>query len=176
MLEKWLPLIIYVVVFVAMMVLFTVISKRGKKVEYDERQELIRNRGYKYAFIILAVYIGLYGVFDYVTGIKWCDTYIGCFIGIFISITFIVVFSIFNDSYVPIQTKKRKFYLQVIFMIIIFSSMAIDNLFINKNVFIEGKLTKDSISIFVVTMFLIIFISLIIKDLSDRKQNMAEKI
>lgn len=179
MLEKWLLPIIFVVVFVTMTFVFSKIMKRIPKLDdkkFDERQIILRSTGYKYSFLIMVIYFALYGFFDMITGIQWCETIIGCVIGILISVTFFSVYDIINNSYEA--TKNKNKYNIVIFSILGISNLLIGlaNLFGNNNVIVEGKLTYQSLNLLLAIMFLIVLIAYIYKNISDKKDNMAEEI
>lgn len=45
---------IFSIIFIALLIIFFILTlKQSKKSNYDERQELIRGRGYKYGFLTI---------------------------------------------------------------------------------------------------------------------------
>ena len=101
----------FLIGFFAVVIIFLIIAivlkcKNNNATEYDERQLIARNAAYKYAFSTLVCYCVLCGILD-VAEIRWAETAIQMFLGMFLSVTVFVVICIFKDAYFGIEKGKN---------------------------------------------------------------------
>ena len=88
--------------------LIYLLNKRlGFRREYDERQRLAQGKAYKAAFFTLLCYLAGYGIFDLLTGIRWCDSYTGAFVGVILSVTVFAIICIREDAYVSYKENPK---------------------------------------------------------------------
>ena len=167
-------LIGFVVVIVITLIIAVVLRFRNNNTtSYDERQLIARNAAYKYAFSTLVCYCVLCGIID-VAEIRWAETAIQMFLGMFISVTVFVVICIFKDAYFGIEKGKsniRTFlFLDVmVTMIQLFSFLF--NIFIEKDSIItDGILNRNVIPLMCAVAFLIMIIATVIKLVLNRKE------
>ncbi len=78
------------------------------KGEYDERQKLAQGKAYKCAFYTLLSYLTAAGIFDFVTGIRWCDLFTLAFIGLIRSTIVFLVICIKNNAYVSFRENPKR--------------------------------------------------------------------
>lgn len=79
-----------------------------KPCEYDERQELLRGRGFKYAFFFLMIYEFIAGVMEMEDTFPWCDSVVINSIGICLSLLVFVSYCIWEDAYISLTEKPVK--------------------------------------------------------------------
>jgi len=160
-----------IIVLIVALVIALIVKKKNGPAKYDERQELLRGRAFKYAFLVLIAYLCLNGLLQVGTGLEWADLMTSSFIGICLSVTVFVVICIMNDAYFAFN-QKPKFYL-VMFGVLIAVNLTIGifNL-TNEDVrFVtDGKLNFHVLSFIVVVIFLAVFIALAIKTLMAKRQ------
>ena len=150
---------------VLVLVVVRFLNKDGKvKTKYDERQHLVRGRGYMYSFwtlVILMVIKIFLDAFEYEIPAKSSVVY---FVMICIAIMVHTVYCIFNDGYFGINNTPRGYY---IFFLII----GIFNLFIGVmnaktgRMITDGKLDFPVANFVCGLMFVVLGISVIIKKL-----------
>ncbi len=82
----------------------------GKKDEYDERQELLRNRGFKYAYFSTLIGLGVVflfkGVFDFNITLSYSFMISTV---LFLSLGIYVVYCIMHDAYFSLTSNRTKF-------------------------------------------------------------------
>lgn len=99
------------VVGLVAIVIVAVISKiknKEIKCKYDERQELVRGKGFKYAFFTLLVYDVIYGLVSELGISMSIDAFTGNVIGILIGTMVYAVYTIMNDGYFAINRNPKK--------------------------------------------------------------------
>ena len=171
-------LIGFVVVIVITLIIAVVLRFRNNNTtSYDERQLIARNAAYKYAFSTLVCYCVLCGIID-VAEIRWAETAIQMFLGMFLSVTVFVVICIFKDAYFGIEKGKNNIrtflFLSVLITIIQVFSFIL-NVFVNKEPIItNGILNISATNLLCAVAFLIMIIATVIKLVLIRKEREEE--
>ena len=145
-------------------------NKNGRiKTEYDERQNIVRGKGYMIGFWTLVIYICLIGV-SYDLGLNIpAGMGIMCFIGMIIAITVHCSYCIWNGAYWGLNNNIKRF------MIVIVIGGAI-NWFIAILSIIEGRMLVDGmvkgsfINLMVGVMLLVILIVIALRKMADKKE------
>lgn len=146
-------------------------GKMGKGIcEYDERQELVRGRGFKYAFFTLMIYEFMTGLMEKLLEIRWWDTLTGNIMGIVLAISIFAVYCIWNDAYISLgeQLKRLYFLLGIgglLNLIVAFS-----------NLHCEGAETEGGLGIWIVNLAigLMSLLLCVILFIRDRFRHQAE--
>lgn len=167
----------FVVITIYLIIAIVLRCKNNHATEYDERQLIARNTAYKYSFFTLVFYCIFCGMLD-IAEVKWAETLIQMFLGMFISVTVFVVICIFKDAYFGIEKGKgniRTFlFLSVILTIIQLFSFLV-NIFIEKDSIItDGILNRNIIPLMCAVAFLIMIIATVIKLVFNRKEREEE--
>ena len=115
-------------------------KKKVLDMTFDERQERARGKAFQYGFFTLAVCVMVYGVLDS-TGLRWCDTLVGCTICMCIGLTVFAITCIVNDAYLSLKEQPKK-------VMILFAVLTVFNLAIGAVYLTEGGLMKDGILTF----------------------------
>ena len=161
-------------VAIAAFVVGYVMKKKNKtEYQYDERQEAIRGKVFKASYFTLLVYVLAYGCFEMLTGIVWCDTYTGAFIGAILSIMVFAVSSILSGAYFRIGDKPGTYIAVFAFIGLVDLALGITNAVYGK-VLVDGKLTYNCISILVGIMCLVSVTAIIIKLWIDKRAGEME--
>ena len=132
------------------------------KCKFDERQQMIRGRGFKYAFFTLLIYDVVYGCIDAVMEKQWVDHLTGMFMGICLGVLVYVVYCIWNEGYFSLNQNPKR--VLIAFALIAVWNLAIAAKNILRGAMIEGgKLTFASLNLVCGIMILIIFVVTLIK-------------
>ena len=166
-----------VVILIFLIIAIVLKCKNNHATEYDERQLISRNTAYKYSFFTLVFYCILCGMLD-IADIKWAETVIQMFLGMFLSVTVFVVICIFKDAYFGIEKGKNNIrtflFLSVLITIIQFFSFIL-NVFVNKEPIItNGILNISATNLLCAVAFLIMIIATVIKLVLIRKEREEE--
>ncbi len=153
-------------VAVAILVMYKTRNNGKLKLEYDERQELIRHKGFKYGYYTLAGYLA-FGVLLDIAEIELPMTNaVFMFIGIGLSLLVIAIQGIITECYFAMNENRTS--VLVAFLVIGLINLAIgfSNLAIG-NCFSDGKLSFGAINFICGIMILVIFIVAVIKGSSN---------
>ncbi|MBR1675420.1 MAG: hypothetical protein IJ703_10765 [Eubacterium sp.] len=167
--------LVYGLVFVilisgALIVIILTMFTEGRRLEsrkYDERQELERGRGFKYGFFTMIIYNGLAMCLDSAGAVPNMERVVLYFSGILIGIVVHVVYCIWHESYFALNENKNV-------IMITFAGIAIVNLLLGINtilsgeMFVNGKLTFRVTNLLCAGMFLVLFITMFLKKVSDK--------
>ena len=166
-----------VVILIFLIIAIVLKCKNNHATEYDERQLIARNTAYKYSFFTLVFYCILCGMLD-IADIKWAETRIQMFLGMFISVTVFVVICIFKDAYFGIEKGKsniRTFLFLAVMVTVIQLFNFIFTLLIEKeSIITSGILNRNVIPLMCAVAFLIMIIATVIKLVLNRKEREEE--
>lgn len=147
-------------------------KKTGRARKFDERQVTAQGRAYKWAYFTMILYCFIYGAlcsFDLI----WCETLVGVFIGIMLSISVLVVICIFEDAYFYVNESSM-------FYIWLFALLGVVNILFGvwhmvDGDFVEnGVLGTNSINFITGVMVLVVDAALITKRVMDRRSEAWE--
>lgn len=164
---------IAVVALIAFVIGFILKKAQKTTPKYDERQEAVRGKVFKASYFTLLIYLLVWGSFDVITGIVWCDTYTGIFIGAVLSVLVFAISSIFSGAYFRVGDKPGTF-------IGIFAFLGLVNLALGitravyGQIIVDGKLTHNCISLLVGIMCLVAVAAIIIKLWIDKRAGEME--
>ncbi len=155
---------------ILVVILFKIANTDKKiKSEYDERQQRIRGRAYKYAFYTMVIYqVLMIGMA--IGGITLpIETYVSEFFGIFLGATVLGGYCVWHDVYWGLNNDKKRYF-------IIFTVCLLLNLLPVLMPAISGEFTRNGISgapmlnIIVIIMMAILLIEMGIKHFVDKKK------
>lgn len=151
----------------------TVIWGANKNPKYDERQQRAQGKAYKAAFWTILVYLCIIGIYDSVFG-QWGDFIVEAFTGICLGVMVYANICIFTDSYFA-PNKKRSQYLSLFGVVAVINAAIVAiNAACNLPFTTEGLLNFRVMNIVVLLMFVVLFISLLIKGAVDAKRTDEE--
>ncbi len=139
------------------------------KADYDERQELIRGRGYKLGFFTLMLLEVAVILLKEFYGELPLDNSMEQFIVICIAVMVFVSYTIWNEGYFAINENPKK-------TMIAFVGVLLFNLFPTINAFSsgiaieDGKLTFHAANLVCVILFFVVFVVLLIKTIVDKRE------
>lgn len=166
--EWWSPVL---VVGVIILILIAKRNSTGKRdVKFDERQEQIRGKAYKYAFLgsTFSMVSGI--IFTGIYGDMLMDTPFLLAVCVCIGAGIFAVYSITKDAYIAFN---RNIYLQLI----IFTVVGVLNIaggihmMLFENVLTDGRMTISMINLVVGILFMVITFAMIVKLVSERQND-----
>lgn len=131
------------------------------KCKYDERQELVRGKGYKYAFFSLLVYIALVFIVGEELE-KYMEQNLILFIGLLGSVLIYVIYCVWKEGYFSLNESPKR-------VLVAFALIAFLNFFVAAIQFMHGEVVKDGvltyrcINLLCGIMFVIIFLVIFVK-------------
>lgn len=165
----WILAGIFVGIIIAFM-MFKITNKDGSvKCRYDERQELVRGRGYKYAFFTLILYNVLFAIIDSVSEKRFMDSSIEMFIGVCISIMVYVSYCIWNEGYFSLNQRPKR--ILALFIIIGAYNIILSIGKLREGMYIkDGKLTFSASNFICGILMLVLAVVASVKMISNKKE------
>lgn len=166
-------LVIYIVAgLIIGLILVAIVLKVTKrdgsfKCKFDERQELVRGRGFKYAFFTLISYNLFLGLIYPALEKEFMDESIKLILGVLLAILVYACYCIWHEGYFSLNENPKR-------VLIAFAIIALSNLLIGVvqlshfGFLVDGKITYHSTNLFCALMFIIVFITLLLKSISNK--------
>ena len=154
---------------ICLTVVFLALITKGKKMQspkYDERQELERGRGFKYAFFFLLIYFLLLIVAFDVTDTVTPDYCALIGLGIITGIAIYVVYCIWHEAYFALNQKT-------IPVMILFGFIGLFNLGIAIGSYVNGVMIRNGrfgvniLNLYCALLFLAVFVATLLKKFAD---------
>lgn len=153
-----------VAVGLILVIIIRTVTKKGDEVgcKYDERQELIRGRGFKYAFFTMLICNLVIFILRSADMLEWAGAEILVMMTTLLGVMVYACYCIWNDAYFALNEKR-------IHMIIILGIAGIFNLFLGLGAILDGRawqngqLTIHSLNIYCGIMMLIIGAVMLLK-------------
>lgn len=146
-------------------------KKRNGSAVYDERQEAIRGRGYKYAYVVSNLLILIYAL-----GFDGCLDQIISPSLILVAILMIgglvlAGYCIFRDAYWGFNQKKRRsIFISWILLILLYIPITVDKILHPEKFFEDGRISFDGGVPFLFLGFFVIFLGMmLLKAVIDRR-------
>ena len=159
-----------VVGLVLVIILLKFASKNGKvKPEYDERQEIARGKGFKYAFFTLLTYEMIEGVLTLFMERSFADPLTSATIGIIISVAVYVIYCTWKDAYITLNENRNR-------LLWVFGVLALLNVGIGMGNLMhgeaisEGMLTFRSINFLAGFLCAVVFMAVIVKGCVEKNE------
>lgn len=160
---------------IVMAIILLVIRKKSRGTcSYDERQELIRGRGFRYGFFVMAFLMVAGVILDQGMGglpIELSLLMIGC---VMAGCLVVVIYDIWKDAYWGVGQKARPYF--ILFLVVMATQCAALAEHIQAgDIVVNGRLAWDG-GIFAVTscFFAVVLVNLGVKMILDKKENRGE--
>ena len=148
-------------------------TNRAVKTEYDERQLVLRYKGYRVGFYTMLVYEIVMILLD-IGGIRIpAEAFVIHFGAVVAGCLGLSIHSIWNDVYWGLNNNRRR-YLVVFAVLFLINAVPVVNAVSEGTMFKDGKLSTASINLMVAILILVIGAVLLIKQLADRKAEANE--
>lgn len=145
-------------------------TDKSAKCKYDERQELVRGRGFKYGFFTLLICNGLIALLKGAGVDLYAETEVAVGINCFIGIGVYAAYCIWNEGYFGLNNNKKG--LMIAFAVIAAVNLFNSAVFIVKGAMIQnGKLTLYSFNLFCGLLFVVIFVTMLLKKICKDRED-----
>lgn len=157
---------------IAVILLRVANTNKKIKTDYDERQQMIRGKGYMYGFYTVLVYQALMVVF-HTSGLELpiADFSLD-FLGVMIGVTFVCSYCIWNHVYWGLNNDHKRYYI-IFGACLVLNAIPIIGGGASGNLMEDGKIGLPALNISVIAMMVIILIVMGIREIADR--NMKEE-
>ena len=171
----WGMLIGILAVAVILSVVFLVRRKagKGKEKRFDERQMIARGQAYQVGFFTMLGYFFLYGIMDGL-GLVWCETFMGCFVGVMLGAAAFALTAIRKDAYLALNENMKTFcWVGGLFIVANLLGTIAD--IMEGKLIVDGKLTTAAADSLVMTLWLVILVAQLIHYRKLKKQEKADE-
>lgn len=152
--------------------IFLIVTKNGEsaKTIYDERQQAVRGRGFKYGFFTMLGYDGLIALLRLLEITVPADLEVIVFTGALTGIGIYAVYCIWNDGYFALNEKQNS-------VLIFLGAIGLINIIIGiahvmyGDLFQNDSLTFRGLNLLCGLLAIVIFLTLLIKKIRDRKDD-----
>lgn len=158
-------------IFIVALIIKMKLRKDGDR--YDERQILIRGKGYKISFMTVILLNIFYAGFFYGPSRDVVSPQLVIMAIVFIGIMVYTIYCIFNDAYVGVGQKIGKWTILMIFVIVsnVVAAIYTKEPGLNN----DGFVTEGSINALIAIVFTCILGALLIKQLIDKRGDANEE-
>lgn len=154
-------------IFVAVILVMT--KKDGSiKCKYDERQDCVRGKGFKFSFFTLMIYDAAYGLMGVAAEKPIMDEFTAMMLGICIAVAVYAIYCIWNEAYFSLNESPKRVLLAFAVIAAVNLLLGITNLSHGELV-TNGMLNFKSTNLMCGILFFAIFLTLLLK---KRKNNM----
>lgn len=176
-LEREIPILGYAFVagmlagLIFVVILVTAATKGDEvKARYDERQELVRGKGFKYAFFSMITWAVILFALEPLEITLPLSTSNASFINVIFGVTVYATYCIWNDGYFALNQKSGLIMTVLIIMGVINLLMGI-NAFVEGYAWINGQLSIRSMNLFCGIVMIIVCTTMLLKKfVKDRKE------
>ena len=144
-----------------------VIADRDRRNKYDERQLVEQGRACKYAFVSMIVFICLEPLSEIMAGHKLMDTNVALWLCAVLGVGVFAVYCVIKDAYVTVKTSPWVQTFVMGLLSVVYVLMAVARL--DGGLIKDGMLTVDFAYLAMAADFVIIFLTMLIKTLRDRR-------
>ena len=146
-------------------------SKKGGEVknQFDERQELVRGKGFKYGFFTMMITNATLLCLHILEIPLFSNMEVAMTVSIVIGVSVFASYCIWNDGYFALNENRKSLLIMFGFIGVLNLVIGIGNIF--AGVIMEnGAFTFRSINLFCSIVFIVVFIMLLLKQIKDGKE------
>jgi len=163
----YVSVIMFIIIVTGIAVFF--IRRNTDKCKYDERQEIVRGRGFKYGFIAMCIANTIAVLFTGSDPIMMSCEF-ASLLSMFVGLTIYMIYTVWNDAYISVNQNPKKY---LIFCGIIgIVNLAQGILTLAENGFdLTTQLPMGSINLLCGILFCIMLITVLLKTLVSRVED-----
>lgn len=139
------------------------------KCKYDERQQLVRGRGFKYGFFVLLIYDFVYGIAGFAAERRYLDDGAAMILGICAGVLVYASYCIWNDGYFSLNENPRKVLIAFVFIGIFNLLLGIRQIKAGALI-VKGMLTFRCVNLLCGAMFLVLFLVIFAKWICNKRE------
>ena len=145
-------------------------KKRGRRGEFDERQELIRGKAYQHAFFAVMLYSALYGLLVVTAERPLMEDGLSALVAMFVGVVVFAVESIARDAFFTAKNRPKSYI--ILYAAVIFSQLvnAVGNIR-EGGLVQDGVLTMKVLPLVCAAVFAIVLAAIIVKAVQPQKED-----
>ena len=155
------------VVLVGGLTALVVIAGRNRRDRYDERQLMEQGKGFQYAMLTMLIYNLVEPFCELMIGRKFMDANVALWLSACLGLVVFAVYCVIKDAYVTV--KKSPWVQTLVMGLFAVTYTASAFLRLDGGLIKDGKLTVDCANFAIAADLIIIFLTLLIKTLRDRR-------
>ncbi len=140
------------------------------KGNYDERQEIVRGKGFKYGFFTILICNVWFALTDTIEILQFAEPAAAMGLSVIVGVLVSACYCIWNDGYFALNENRKALLICFAVLGIVNISLGIINLRTG-NGFVNGSLTIRGLNLFCGIMFLIVFAVIACKKIKDRGED-----
>lgn len=137
--------------------------------QFDERQELVRGKGFKYGFFTMMSCNGIAAILTLFPNSVPMDTPCMIALSLFAGIVVFACYCIWNDGYFSLNENRKSIMIFLVFVGILNLVIGIRNV-LSGDAIQDGRLTFEGLNLMCGAVFIIIFAVFVAKAIRDRKE------
>lgn len=157
-------------IFVAILIAKMTRKDGSVKCKYDERQEIIRGRGFKYGFYTLLIYFAL-DIFLEELLERFAEQSVILFIGMCLGLAVYAVYGIWNDGYISLNENPTRVIITFILIAVFNFAVSIMRYLLHGDLCVNGVLTLNGINLVCGLLLLVVVFAMLAKQISRRKED-----
>lgn len=164
--------VISVAIGLLLVAIILAVTKNGDKAKckFDERQELVRGRGFKYGFFTMMISSGILIALNALEVTLFDNSKVAMLLSIVLGVSVFASYCIWNDGYFALNENRGKLLVILGFCGLLNTAVSISNI-IHGNILENGALTFSSGNLFIAIIFVAIFIVMLLKHIKDGKED-----
>lgn len=143
-------------------------KKEGKR--YDERQQIVRGIGYKYAFFSIVLFFSVAALVSEIVEKQFMTRSAETIIGLCVGVAVYVVYCILNDGYFAINENRRSVLITIAIIGVINIVIGVDQI-VHGEIIKDGVITEKCSNVVVGALFAAVFIACIIRGVIEKKED-----
>lgn len=161
--------VLFGLVFVLLIIAFAK-TNNGEKARFDERQEVVRGRGFKYGFFTTLVAGGAMIILDLLDVSLFAELSVAMMVSLLCGIAVFASYCIWNDGYFALNERRRS--LMTVFGIVGAMNIAIGVMnALSDELMVGGTLTVQCVNLACGVMFIVIFAVMLAKKIKDGRED-----
>lgn len=161
--------LVFIIAFtIAVLGFITARLLKNQKPQFDERQELIRGKAYKNAFLAVISYGALYISASLLIEKEFLTTSVALIIGMFVGLVVYAVYSIWNEAFFSLNQTPKTYIILLICTAFLNAQSGI-NTIIDGSIVANGTLALKSISLICAVALTIILMTMLVKIVINKK-------
>ena len=137
--------------------------------KYDERQQLVRGKGWKYGFFTIVAADAIYAVLVDILGFVPCHSVVSATASIILGVMVYCVYCIMHDGYYGLNENRR--ICNMIFLFIGLANLGIGTMnVIHGEMIVEGQISLKATNLLCAVLMFVILGASIIKEAFEKKE------
>ena len=174
MVSLWIALFSVMMLIVLVLICVSLSFKKKNLPDFDERQELIRGKAYKTGFYATLLLIALALIFDSTGSLPFLNSTLLYGTTILGGVLVFAVYCVWNEAYFGLNQKTSSVMFILAFIGIMNLFIGIIN-FVRGSMIVGGKLTFNFMNFICAFMFIVLFITMLLKKITNKVNDELEK-